>query len=46
MSSWRVKDADIASRLSAAELDQAFDLQHHLRFSGAIIDRALRDRTA
>jgi adenylosuccinate lyase len=36
-------DPEIASRLSTAELDRAFDLQHHLRWCGAIIDRALRD---
>jgi hypothetical protein len=29
--------------LSAEELDRAFDLQHHLRWTGEIIDRALRD---
>jgi len=34
-------DADIGARLSAAEIDQAFDLEHHLRHAGAIIDRAL-----
>jgi hypothetical protein len=37
-------DAEITSRLGTAELDQAFDLRHHLRWSGAIIDRALRDQ--
>ncbi len=37
-------DPEIAAKLSAAELDQAFDLHHHLRFSGTIVDRALRDR--
>jgi len=37
-------DADIAARLSAADIDRAFDLQHHLRHTGAIIDRALGDR--
>jgi adenylosuccinate lyase len=37
-------DPDIVARLSAAELDQAFDLRHHLRWSQAIIDRALRDQ--
>ena len=36
-------DPDIASRLPAAELDRAFDLRHHLRWCGTIIDRALRD---
>jgi adenylosuccinate lyase len=37
-------DADIASRLLPAEIDRAFDLEHHLRHTGAIIDRALGDR--
>jgi adenylosuccinate lyase len=37
-------DPDIAGRLSAADLEQAFDLQHHLRWSATIIDRALDDR--
>jgi adenylosuccinate lyase len=37
-------DPEIAARLQPADLDQAFDLQHHLRWSGTIIDRALRDR--
>ena len=37
-------DAEIASRLTPSDLDQAFDLRHHLRWSGAIIDRALRDQ--
>jgi adenylosuccinate lyase len=37
-------DPEITSRLTTADLDQAFDLNHHLRWSGAIIDRALRDR--
>jgi adenylosuccinate lyase len=37
-------DPEIASRLSSSELDQAFDLKHHLRWSGTIIDRALRDQ--
>ena len=36
-------DADIAARLDAAEIDRAFDLEHHLRHAGAIIDRALAD---
>ena len=30
-------------RLDAAEIDRAFDLDHHLRHAGAIIDRALAD---
>ncbi|HEY4186061.1 MAG TPA: adenylosuccinate lyase [Polyangia bacterium] len=34
-------DADIGSRLSGAELNRAFDLEHHLRHAGAIVDRAL-----
>ena len=34
-------DTDIAARLDAAEIDRAFDLEHHLRHAGAIIDRAL-----
>jgi adenylosuccinate lyase len=37
-------DADIAGRLTPGDLDQAFDLRHHLRWSGTIIDRALRDQ--
>jgi adenylosuccinate lyase len=37
-------DPEIAGRISAKELDQVFDLRHHLRWSGAIIDRALRDQ--
>jgi len=36
-------DADLAAKLTAAEIDEAFDLQHHLRHTGAIIDRALAD---
>jgi adenylosuccinate lyase len=36
-------DADIARRLTAAEIDRAFDLGHHLRHAGAIIDRALAE---
>jgi adenylosuccinate lyase len=36
-------DADIAARLDAAEIDRAFDLGHHLRHAGTIIDRALAD---
>ncbi|MES1208733.1 MAG: adenylosuccinate lyase, partial [Pseudomonadota bacterium] len=36
-------DPDIASRLSAAEIDRAFDLNHHLRHAAAIIDRAFND---
>jgi len=37
-------DPEIAARLSAADLDQAFDLRHHLRWGNAIIDRALSDQ--
>ena len=37
-------DKDIAARLDAAEIDRAFDLEHHLRHAGAIIDRALATR--
>ena len=36
-------DADLATRLAPGEIDEAFDLQHHLRHAGAIIDRALAD---
>ena len=38
------EDPEIAAKLTAAEIDQAFDLNHHLRFAGTIIDRALRDQ--
>ena len=37
-------DPDIAERLDAAALESAFDLEHHLRHTGAIIDRALADK--
>ena len=37
-------DADIVSRLSPADIDRCFDLDHHLRHAGAIIDRALADQ--
>ena len=36
-------DAELSAKLSAAEIDKAFDLEHHLRHAGAIIDRALAD---
>jgi adenylosuccinate lyase len=36
-------DTRINVLLSPPEIDQVFDLRHHLRWSGAIIDRALRD---
>jgi adenylosuccinate lyase len=38
-------DPDMAAKLSPAEIDKAFDLEHHLRHAGAIIDRALGDAT-
>jgi adenylosuccinate lyase len=34
-------DAEISARLSSADLGRAFDLEHHLRHAGAIVDRAL-----
>jgi len=34
-------DPEIAARLSPSDIDRAFDLSHHLRHTGAIIDRAL-----
>ena len=36
-------DKDITSRLDAGEIDRAFNLEHHLRHAGAIIDRALAE---
>ncbi|HSZ84299.1 MAG TPA: adenylosuccinate lyase [Polyangia bacterium] len=36
-------DAELGAKLTAAEIDQAFDLEHHLRHAGAIIDRALAE---
>jgi adenylosuccinate lyase len=36
-------DADLAKKISAAEIDKAFDLEHHLRYAGVIIDRALAE---
>ena len=36
-------DADISAKLTAAEIDRAFDLQHHLRHAGSIVDRALAE---
>ncbi|HEV3031470.1 MAG TPA: adenylosuccinate lyase [Polyangia bacterium] len=36
-------DAELCTKLSAAEIDKAFDLEHHLRHAGTIIDRALAD---
>jgi adenylosuccinate lyase len=35
-------DADISSRLSAEDLDAAFDLAHHLRHVDTIFQRAFR----
>ena len=35
-------DSDVSARLSAAELDEAFDLEHSLRFAEQIVDRAIR----
>ncbi|HTJ41069.1 MAG TPA: adenylosuccinate lyase [Kofleriaceae bacterium] len=37
------KDPDVSSRLSAPQLDAAFDLEHHLRHARTILDRALAD---
>jgi adenylosuccinate lyase len=34
-------DPAIAGRLAPGEFDRCFDLDHHLRFAGAIVDRAL-----
>jgi len=34
-------DIDIMAKLSASDIDRAFDLDHHLRFAGEIVDRAL-----
>ncbi|HEY5090545.1 MAG TPA: lyase family protein, partial [Polyangia bacterium] len=39
-------DPDISARLDASEIDRAFDLAHHLRHAGAIIDRALAEKDA
>ncbi|HET6279425.1 MAG TPA: adenylosuccinate lyase [Polyangia bacterium] len=39
-------DPDIAARLTPAEIDRAFNLDHHLRNVGVIIDRALADEDA
>jgi adenylosuccinate lyase len=36
------EDPEVAALLTAAEIDQAFDLRHHLRWSDTIIERALR----
>jgi adenylosuccinate lyase len=37
-------DPDVSSRLTAAELDACFDLDHHLRHAALILDRALADQ--
>jgi len=34
-------DPEVAARLRPADIDRAFDLSHHLRHTGAVIDRAL-----
>ncbi len=34
-------DPKISSRLTAEQINRCFDLKHHLRFAGTIIDRAL-----
>ena len=39
-------DPEITAHLTAADIDRAFDLDHHLRHAGTIIDRALADSTA
>jgi adenylosuccinate lyase len=39
-------DREIAARLAPREIDRAFDLAHHLRHAGAIIDRALAEKDA
>jgi adenylosuccinate lyase len=39
-------DEDIAARLDAGEIDRAFNLEHHLRHAGAIIDRALAEESS
>jgi adenylosuccinate lyase len=35
-------DADVSSRLTAAELDACFDLHHALRYAEKLVDRALK----
>jgi adenylosuccinate lyase len=39
-------DEDVMARLDAADIDRAFDLEHHLRHAGAIIDRALTEESS
>jgi adenylosuccinate lyase len=36
-------DPEVAARLTPAQLDTAFDLDHHLRHTRAILDRALAE---
>jgi adenylosuccinate lyase len=38
-------DPDVSAHLGATALDACFDLDHHLRHTGAILERALRDPT-
>jgi adenylosuccinate lyase len=38
------RDPDVSARLSADRLDEAFDLDHHLRHANTILDRVLGDR--
>jgi len=35
---------EVTAKWSKEDLDHAFDIRHHTRFSGTIIDRALRDK--
>jgi hypothetical protein len=37
-------DPEVTAKLSKEDLDHAFDIRHHTRFSGTIIGRALRDK--
>ncbi|HEY7489530.1 MAG TPA: hypothetical protein VIH59_00255 [Candidatus Tectomicrobia bacterium] len=41
---YMAQDPEVAAKLTAADLDHAFDLKHHTRYSDAIVERALRDR--
>jgi adenylosuccinate lyase len=40
------RDPEVAGRLPAGELDQAFDLAHHLRHVDAVFERAFADEEA
>jgi adenylosuccinate lyase len=40
------EDAELSGKLTPAEIDEAFNLEHHLRHVGTIIERALRDEPA